>query len=64
MEDVQKQEGRLSLRLRRISEVNNVTFCSLVVRVPGYISRGAGSIPGSYRFSEKQWVWNGVHSAS
>jgi hypothetical protein len=23
-----------------------------------------GSIPGSSRFSEKQWVWNGVHSAS
>jgi hypothetical protein len=23
-----------------------------------------GSIPGVSRFSEKQWVWNGVHSAS
>jgi hypothetical protein len=23
-----------------------------------------GSIPGTTRFSEKQWVWNGVHSAS
>jgi hypothetical protein len=23
-----------------------------------------GSIPGAYRYSEKQWVWNGVHSAS
>jgi hypothetical protein len=22
------------------------------------------SIPGATRFSEKQWVWNGVHSAS
>jgi hypothetical protein len=22
-----------------------------------------GSIPGASRFSEKQWVWNGVHSA-
>jgi hypothetical protein len=22
-----------------------------------------GSIPGSARFSEYQWVWNGVHSA-
>jgi hypothetical protein len=21
-----------------------------------------GSIPGAPRFSEKQWVWNGVHS--
>jgi hypothetical protein len=23
-----------------------------------------GSIPGASRFSLKQWVWNGVHSAS
>jgi hypothetical protein len=23
-----------------------------------------GSIPGATRFSEKQWVWNGVHSTS
>jgi hypothetical protein len=23
-----------------------------------------GSIPGASRFPEKQWVWNGVHSAS
>jgi hypothetical protein len=30
----------------------------------GYSSRGPGSIPGATRFSEKQWVWNGVHSAS
>jgi hypothetical protein len=36
----------------------------LVVRVPGYRSRGPGSIPGSTRFSDKQWVLNGVHSAS
>jgi hypothetical protein len=35
-----------------------------VVRVPGYISRGLGLIPGAMRFSEKKWVWNGVHSAS
>jgi hypothetical protein len=34
-----------------------------VVRVPGYISRGPGSIPGDTRFSGKWWVWNGVHSA-
>jgi hypothetical protein len=31
---------------------------------PGYRTRGPGSIPGATRFSEKQWVWNGVHSAS
>jgi hypothetical protein len=28
-------------------------FCGLVGRVPGYRSRGPGSIPGSTRFSEK-----------
>jgi hypothetical protein len=27
--------------------------CGLVVRVPGYISRDPGSIPGAARFSEK-----------
>jgi hypothetical protein len=27
-------------------------------------SRAPGSISGATRFSEKQWVWNGVHSAS
>jgi hypothetical protein len=25
---------------------------------------GVGSIPAAARFSEKQWVWDGVHSAS
>jgi hypothetical protein len=39
-------------------------LCGLVVRVPGYRSRGQGLIPGATRFSEKQWVWNGVHSVS
>jgi hypothetical protein len=34
-----------------------------LVRVPGYRSRGVGSIPGATRFSEKLWVWDGVHSA-
>jgi hypothetical protein len=33
-----KKEGRL---------------CGLVVRVPGYRSRGPGYIPGATRFSEK-----------
>jgi hypothetical protein len=28
-------------------------LCGLVVRVPGYRSRGQGSIPGATRFSEK-----------
>jgi hypothetical protein len=36
----------------------------LVVRVPSYKSRSPRSIPGATRFSEKQLVWNGVHSAS
>jgi hypothetical protein len=35
-----------------------------MVRVSGYRSRGPGSIHGTTRFSEKKWVWNGVHSAS
>jgi hypothetical protein len=37
-------------------------FCGLVIRVPGYRSRGLSSIPGATRFSEKWWVWNGVVS--
>jgi hypothetical protein len=28
-------------------------LCGLLVRVPGYRSRGPGSIPGATRFSEK-----------
>jgi hypothetical protein len=39
-------------------------LCGLVVGVPGYRSRGPGSIPSATRSSEKKWVWNGVHSAS
>jgi hypothetical protein len=39
-------------------------LCGLVVRVPGYRSRGPGSIPNATRFYEKWWVWNRVHSAS
>jgi hypothetical protein len=37
-------------------------LCGLVVRVPGYRSRGAGSILGATTFSEMYWVWNGVQS--
>jgi hypothetical protein len=43
---------------------NKHTVCGLVVRVPGYRSRGAGSIPCATRFTGKLWIWNGVHSAS
>jgi hypothetical protein len=39
-------------------------LCGLAVRVPGCRSRGPGSIPGATRFTEKQWVWNGVHLVS
>jgi hypothetical protein len=39
-------------------------LCGLVVRVPGYKSRGTGLIPSATKFSEKWWVWNGVLSAS
>jgi hypothetical protein len=42
----------------------NYRFCGLVNRVHAYRSRGPGSIPGANRYSEKYWVWNGVHSAS
>jgi hypothetical protein len=39
-------------------------LCGLEVRVLGHRSRGSGSIPGAIGFSEKKWVWKGVHSAS
>jgi hypothetical protein len=38
-------------------------LCGQVVRVHSYSSRGSGSIPGATRVSEKEWIWNGVHSA-
>jgi hypothetical protein len=41
-------------------EIFKNIFCGLVVRDPEV----PGSIPGATRFSEKEWVWNGVHSAS
>jgi hypothetical protein len=56
--------GRLGIRTISKYIYTAVRLCGLVVRVLDYKSRGLGSIPGSTRFSEKQWVWNGVHSAS
>jgi hypothetical protein len=47
---------------RRINKSNR--FCGAVIRVPGYKSKGTGSIPGATRFSEKLWVWNRVYTAS
>jgi hypothetical protein len=41
----------------------NDRLCGLVVRIPGCKTRGQCSIPGATRFSEQQWVWNGIHSA-
>jgi hypothetical protein len=35
------------------TSLNLDCLCGLVVRVPGYISRGQGLIPGATRFSEK-----------
>jgi hypothetical protein len=37
----------------RTISTGNLSLCGLVVRVPGYRSRGPGSIPGATRFSEK-----------
>jgi hypothetical protein len=39
-------------------------LCGLVFKVSDNRSRGPSSIPSASRFSEKQWVWNGVHLAS
>jgi hypothetical protein len=39
-------------------------LCGLVVRVPGYRSKGPDSILDATGFSETWWVWNGVHPAS
>jgi hypothetical protein len=50
--------------MRYVFETGYDRLCGLVVKVPGYRSGGLGLIPGATRFSEKQWVWNGVHSAS
>jgi hypothetical protein len=44
--------------------VRSDRLCRVAVRALGYRSRGPGSIPAATRFPEKQWVWNGVHSAS
>jgi hypothetical protein len=48
----------MSLLLLEETEINSLLekfdgLCGLVVRVPGYRSRGLGSIPGATRFAEK-----------
>jgi hypothetical protein len=48
------------VKLALLEDVDRL--CGLVGRVPGYRYKGPGSISGATRFSEKLWVWNGVHS--
>jgi hypothetical protein len=57
-------EFRTVGKVQKPSDSKGARLYCLVVRVPGYRSRGPSSIPGATRFSEKQRVWNGVHSAS
>jgi hypothetical protein len=67
---VGKPEGKRPLGRPRRRWVDNIRMdlgefgWGDVVRVPGFRSRDPGSIPGDTKFSEKWWVWNGVHSAS
>jgi hypothetical protein len=58
-----KLYGIMNLQNKEADEAE-ISLCGLVVRVPGYRSGGLCSIPGATRFSDKRWVWNGVHSAS
>jgi hypothetical protein len=46
-----------------VESSSRLSLCSSG-RVSGCRSRGPGLIPGATTFSEKQGVWNGVHSAS
>jgi hypothetical protein len=57
-------KGKVAVSFKKAEIIIDDRLCGLVVRVPGYKIRGPGSIPGATRFSEKKWVWNGVHSAS
>jgi hypothetical protein len=56
----------LTLFEKKADPVNKTydRLCGLVVRVPGYTSRGPGSIPDATRLSEKLRVFNGAHAAS
>jgi hypothetical protein len=55
----------------RLEEIISATLATSFDRLCGLVSEFLstdrevpGSIPGASRFSEKQWVWIGVHSAS
>jgi hypothetical protein len=41
------------LTQRKAAFLTGYSLCGLVVRVPGYRSRGPGSIPGAAKLSEK-----------
>jgi hypothetical protein len=54
--------GKIQIFMSKVAMIMNYTviiynlhdrLCGLGVRVPGYRSRGPGSIPGATRFSEK-----------
>jgi hypothetical protein len=52
--------GERPVRVQDLTEIWIVVddrLCGLVARVPGYRSRGPGSIPGATRFSERVWNW-------
>jgi hypothetical protein len=54
-----------TLSINQRQEMHSTSGISLLYKK--YIkclSRGPGLIPGTNRFSEEQWVWNGVQSAS
>jgi hypothetical protein len=48
----------VSVNTKRVTELMLIKL--IIITNPEVL----GSIPGASRFSEKQWVWNGVHSAS
>jgi hypothetical protein len=51
----------------QIMWINKTLFCASVVWWSELLATDPevpGLIPGASSFSEKQWVWNGVHSAS
>ena len=59
------QEHKTKTKLRGLSPRANYT--ASVVQWSEFLATDTevpGSIPGATRFSEQQWVWNGVHSAS
>jgi hypothetical protein len=50
---VQLPPGKTPFEAKVINNKSFCRLCGLMVRVPGYGSRGPGSIPGANRFSER-----------